>query len=55
MVSDFVDELNGYLEHQGEEDQLLLEMQKDGYFNSNIFLVEVDKAIDIFKKKYPHA
>ena len=29
MVSDFVDELNGYLEHEGEEARLLLETQKD--------------------------
>ena len=55
MVSDFVDELNGYLQHEGEEARLLLETQKDVYFNSDTFLVEVDKAIDIFEKKYPYA
>ena len=30
----------------------MLETQKDGYFNSDMFLVEVDKATDIFEKKY---
>lgn len=55
MVSDFVDELNGYLAYEGEEARLLLETQKDGYFNNEMFLVQVEKAIDIFEKKYPHA
>ena len=54
MVSDFVDELNGYLAYEGEEARVLLEMQKDGYFNNKMFLVQVEKAIDIFEKKYPH-
>jgi hypothetical protein len=36
MVSDFVDELNGYLAYEGEEAQLLLETQKDGYFNNEM-------------------
>ena len=39
MVSDFVDELNGYFAYEGEEARVLLETQKDGYFNNKMFLV----------------
>ena len=33
--------------------RLLLESQTDGYFDSEKFLVQVDKAIDLFEAKYP--
>ena len=32
---------------------MLLETQTDGYFNSDMFLQQVDKALEIFEHKYP--
>ena len=55
MVSDHVDEVGGYLCHNQKEARLLLETQKDGYFNNEMFLEQVDKAVDVFEEKYPHA
>ena len=34
---------------------MLLEAQKDGYFNNKVFVVQVEKGIDMFEKKYQHA
>ena len=54
MVSDFIEEASGdYLRHDDDHARLLLETQTDGYFDSEKFLVQVDKAIDIFEAKYP--
>lgn len=55
MVSDFVDEVGGLLEFAGEQARLLLEHQTDGYFNNDMLLVQVGKAIDMFEDKYPIA
>ena len=41
--------------HGETEARLLLETNKDGYFNNEMFLNQVDKAVDIFEEKYPHA
>ena len=54
MVSDFTDEIDGYLHHDGKEAHVLLETQNDGYFNGK-FLEQVKVAIDIFEAKYPTA
>ena len=53
MVSDFIVEGHGYLKDDRSEARLLLETQKDGYFNSDMFLAQVDTAIDIFGRKFP--
>jgi len=54
MVSDFVEEATAeYLRHDGKEARLLLETQQDGYrlyFDSDKFLAQVDKAVDIFEE-----
>ena len=55
MVSDFIDEVSGFLQHEGEKARLLLEHQTDGYFNNDMLLEQVDKAITIFEAKYPVA
>lgn len=53
MVLDFIEEASGdFLQHEDKQARLL-ETQNDGYFDSDKFLVQVDKAIDIFKAKYP--
>ena len=35
MVSDFIDEMDGYLRHDGKETRVLLETQTEGYFNND--------------------
>ena len=39
----------------GQQARLLLETQTEGYFESNMFLKQVDKAINIFESRYPNA
>ena len=56
MVSDFIEEYGSdYLRHSNEEARLLLETNTDGYFNNDLLLKQVEKAIKIFEDKYPHA
>ena len=47
MVSDFVVEGHGYLQDETRQARVMLEIQKDGYFNSEKILKQVDTAIDI--------
>ena len=44
-----------YLQHNSKEARLLLETNTDGYFNNDLLLKQVDKAITVFEDKYPHA
>lgn len=53
MVSDFIEEVDGFLKHDGVEARLYLEHQKDGYFNNEMLIEQVKKAMDIFDRKYP--
>ena len=55
MVSDFLDKVSGLLEFSGDKARLLMEHQTDGYFNNDLLLTQVDKAISIFERKYPTA
>lgn len=55
MVSDFIDEVSGFLEHDGEKARLLLEHQSEGYFTNEKLIRQVHKAITIFERKYPMA
>ena len=48
MVSDFIDEGDGYLRIGSMEARATLERQRDGYFSNEKFIVQVDKAINIF-------
>ena len=41
------------MKNDKSEARLLLETQKDGYFNSDMFLAQVDTAIDIFSRNFP--
>ena len=51
MVSDFIEEASvDFLQHDGVEECLLLETQSE---RCNRFLIQVNKAIDIFNSKYP--
>lgn len=55
MVSDFVEEVGGLLEFEGEKACLLLEHQSQGYFTNDMLISQVHKTIDIFERKYPAA
>ncbi len=41
MVSEFVEEVGGLLEHEGEKASLLLEHQTDGYFTNTMLISQV--------------
>ena len=53
MVSDFVEEVGGYLRFGSQEARILLEHQSEGYFTNEMFIDQVKTAIDIFEMKYP--
>ena len=55
MVSDFIEEVGGFLRHQGEEARFTMEHQSEGYFTNDLLLEQVGKAISIFEVKYPEA
>lgn len=56
MVSDFIEkDGSDYLRYNGQEGRLLLETSTDGYFNNDMLMKQVDKAIQIFEQKYPDA
>ena len=48
MVSDFVKEVGEYVRNQTEEARVLLELSKDGYFNNDHMLEQVDHTMTIF-------
>ena len=55
MVSDFIDEVNGFLRLDNMQARKTVEHQKDGYFCNDQFIDQVTKAVDIFETKYPNA
>ena len=55
MVSDFVDEINGFVRDEVQETRLLLETQKEGYFNNDHLLEQVECTINIFEQVHPQA
>ena len=55
MVYDFIDECDGYLEFNGNKARVMIEVHKDGYFNNNSLMIQVENAVKIFEAKYPHA
>ena len=55
MVSDFIEEkANDFLHIDLEFARLCLGTQSEGYYDSIRFLKQVEKAIDIFERKYPN-
>ena len=53
MVSDFVDEVSGFVRDGSNMARLLLETNKDGYFTNDHLLDQVKKTIDIFEDIHP--
>lgn len=50
MVSDFLDEVDSFLQFDGEKARLLLETQTDGCFTNEMLIVQVYKAVTLFEK-----
>ena len=48
MVSDFVEEVDGYLRYGDHEAREYLEHQSEGYWNNEHMVKQVNKSIDIF-------
>ena len=55
MVSDFADEINGFVRDEVQEARLLLETQKEGYFNYDYLLEQVECTINIIERVHPQA
>jgi len=55
MVSDIVDEVSGFLRDGDEMAPVMLEIQRDGYFNNNHLMCQVERAVDIFERVHPQA
>ena len=55
MVSDFIDEVAGFVRDETGEARLQLEIHKNGYFNNEHLLEQVEKTIDIFERVHPQA
>ena len=55
MVSDFVDDINGFVRDEVQEARLSLETQKEGYFNNDHLLEQVEYTINIFEWVHPQA
>ena len=53
MVSDYIDEAEGFLRIDGIQARETLEHSKEGYFPNEKFVEQALKAVDIFEAKYP--
>ena len=54
MVSDFIDEMTGYVRDNQGQARLLLETHREGYF-TNHHLEQVARTTDILERVHPHA
>lgn len=55
MVSDFIDEVSGYICDEQDQARLMLETQRDGYFTNDLLLHQVERSVDIFERVHPQA
>lgn len=55
MVSDFIDEVSGYICDEQDQGRLMLETQRDGYFTNDLLLHQVERTVDIFERVHPQA
>ena len=55
MISDFIDEVSGFLREGKDMARVALEHQTEGYFTNPMFLNQVSTAIDIFERKHPQS
>ena len=54
MVSDFIDEVSGFVRSDSREARVQLELSKDGYFNNDHLLTQVEHTITIFEEIHPN-
>ena len=50
VVSDFIDEMTGYVRDNQDQARLLLETHREGYFTNDHLLEQVARTIDIFER-----
>ena len=55
MVSDFIDEVSGFLRDEADQARLLVKINKDGYLKNDDLMKQVTKAVDIFERVHPDA
>ena len=55
MVSDFIDEVGGFVRDGEDQARVLLETQWDGYFTNDLLLQQVTRTADIFERVHPDA
>ena len=49
MISDFNEEVDGFLTFEVHSARVSLEIQKDGYFDNDKLMKQVDGTVDILK------
>ena len=49
------DKVNGFVRNTSDQARLTLETSKDGYFNNDMLLKQVEKTVDLFEKVNPDA
>ena len=54
ILSDFIDEVAGYVKDDQDQARLLLETHREGYFTNDHLLEQVARTIDIFERVHPH-
>ena len=55
MVSDFIDEVRGYIRDDQDQAHLLLETHREGYFTNDHLLLQVARTINVFERVHPDA
>ena len=55
MVSDFIDEVSGFVQDSQDEACLYLGTNREGYFTNDHLLAQVEKTVNIFEKILPEA
>ena len=55
MMSDFIDEVSGFVRDEEGEARLLLETHQEGYFTNDLLIQQVEKTINIFERVHPNA
>ena len=55
MVSDFIEEVNGFLRDGENMARVLVETQRDGYFTNDHLMKQVENAVKNFEKVHPDA
>ena len=55
MVSDFIDEVSGYIRDDQDQARIRLETHREGYFTNELLLKQVERTVDIFERIHPEA